>query len=132
MTFRYFLSCFFFFFFFNDTATTEIYTLSLHDVLPIFFHSEPVEEPAAAVDDASLRSLESERSPSEATVAAEMAELTNWRREISDPFVISTSGPHCSLEGLRRSHATLLRSESAPNAIPPPNDNKHRSISAHS
>src|SRR2546422_10632282 len=28
----------FFFFFFNDTATTEIYTLSLHDALPI---SEP-------------------------------------------------------------------------------------------
>src|SRR5437868_14768681 len=31
-------SCFFifFFFFFNDTATTEIYTLSLHDALPIW------------------------------------------------------------------------------------------------
>src|SRR5205807_8365993 len=36
------ISCFpvifsflFFFFFFNDTATTEIYTLSLHDALPI-------------------------------------------------------------------------------------------------
>src|SRR5688572_32084696 len=31
------LSCFsiIFFFFFNDTATTEIYTLSLHDALPI-------------------------------------------------------------------------------------------------
>src|SRR5258708_19866515 len=27
------ISCFFFF---NDTATTEIYTLSLHDALPIF------------------------------------------------------------------------------------------------
>src|SRR5476651_2897871 len=26
------------FFFFNDTATTEIYTLSLHDALPIFRH----------------------------------------------------------------------------------------------
>src|SRR2546426_8113713 len=29
------LSAFLFFFFFNDTATTEIYTLSLHDALPI-------------------------------------------------------------------------------------------------
>src|SRR5438105_10788320 len=29
------LSVFLFFFFFNDTATTEIYTLSLHDALPI-------------------------------------------------------------------------------------------------
>src|SRR3712207_7142305 len=28
-----------FFFFFNDTATTEIYTLSLHDALPIFVNS---------------------------------------------------------------------------------------------
>src|SRR2546427_8087599 len=27
------------FFFFNDTATTEIYTLSLHDALPISFNS---------------------------------------------------------------------------------------------
>src|SRR5437667_6405800 len=27
-----------FFFFFNDTATTEIYTLSLHDALPICDH----------------------------------------------------------------------------------------------
>src|SRR5256885_13017808 len=30
-----FMPCFNFFFFFNDTATTEIYTLSLHDALPI-------------------------------------------------------------------------------------------------
>src|SRR5438874_3083847 len=28
-----------FFFFFNDTATTEIYTLSLHDALPILVES---------------------------------------------------------------------------------------------
>src|SRR3712207_8446333 len=27
--------------FFNDTATTEIYTLSLHDALPIYSHSVP-------------------------------------------------------------------------------------------
>src|SRR5256885_14161121 len=32
------LPFFFFFFFFNDTATTEIYTLSLHDALPISAH----------------------------------------------------------------------------------------------
>src|SRR3712207_8905699 len=28
------------FFFFNDTATTEIYTLSLHDALPIWLEKE--------------------------------------------------------------------------------------------
>src|SRR6516165_3664654 len=32
---------FFFFFFFNDTATTEIYTLSLHDALPICAPAPP-------------------------------------------------------------------------------------------
>src|SRR5689334_23740832 len=33
----------FLFFFFNDTATTEIYTLSLHDALPIFRLHEVIE-----------------------------------------------------------------------------------------
>src|SRR5256885_16633088 len=37
-----------FFFFFNDTATTEIYTLSLHDALPISVRTlpRPLGEPA--------------------------------------------------------------------------------------
>src|SRR6476620_12779244 len=35
---------FFFSFFFNDTATTEIYTLSLHDALPIW---RPANRPAS-------------------------------------------------------------------------------------
>src|SRR5689334_25346935 len=34
------------FFFFNDTATTEIYTLSLHDALPISSASAPEENRA--------------------------------------------------------------------------------------
>src|SRR5258708_21013812 len=32
------------FFFFNDTATTEIYTLSLHDALPISFRPRVIHE----------------------------------------------------------------------------------------
>src|SRR5215211_8042098 len=36
---------FIFFFFFNDTATTEIYTLSLHDALPLW---EPRRPPSRA------------------------------------------------------------------------------------
>src|SRR2546429_248160 len=36
---------FFFFFFFNDTATTEIYTLSLHDALPISYTVSGEPEP---------------------------------------------------------------------------------------
>src|SRR5438132_6374982 len=37
----------FFFFFFNATATTEIYTLSLHDALPIFPIVVPLTVPPA-------------------------------------------------------------------------------------
>src|SRR2546430_13737252 len=44
-------SALFFFFFFNDTATTEIYTLSLHDALPI----SPGAAFRAALRSASLR-----------------------------------------------------------------------------
>src|SRR5260370_21261707 len=40
----------FFFFFFNDTATTEIYTLSLHDALPIL-----VTNPLDAMAQAALK-----------------------------------------------------------------------------
>ena len=38
----------FYFFFFNDTATTEIYTLSLHDALPISLVNE--EKPAGTYE----------------------------------------------------------------------------------
>src|SRR2546421_13042289 len=38
-----------FFFFFNDTATTEIYTLSLHDALPISFQRQPERTAAGRV-----------------------------------------------------------------------------------
>src|SRR3712207_9301979 len=39
---------FFILFFFNDTATTEIYTLSLHDALPIFREGDDVETAVGA------------------------------------------------------------------------------------
>src|SRR3981189_1084438 len=39
-----------FFFFFNDTATTEIYTLSLHDALPIWGCEPALEEQLSRVD----------------------------------------------------------------------------------
>src|SRR6266550_6100888 len=44
-----FLLCFFCFFFFNDTATTEIYTLSLHDALPISHSLGSVSEQSASL-----------------------------------------------------------------------------------
>src|SRR3712207_7388459 len=42
-------------FFFNDTATTEIYTLSLHDALPILLL---LDEPTNDLDVDTLRALE--------------------------------------------------------------------------
>src|SRR5256885_6414117 len=61
------------FFFFNDTATTEIYTLSLHDALPIFSPVDPEGEPGDLVgggvrgrqDKGSLLSTRSEEHTSE-------------------------------------------------------------------
>src|SRR3712207_7549814 len=48
-----------FFFFFNDTATTEIYTLSLHDALPICFlslllHPTVVPRPCSSISKTAL------------------------------------------------------------------------------
>src|SRR5947209_9152736 len=40
-----FMFCIVLFFFFNDTATTEIYTLSLHDALPILPGASSAETP---------------------------------------------------------------------------------------
>src|SRR5260221_2057926 len=49
-----------YFFFFNDTATTEIYTLSLHDALPIYWICPPEfsEEIAGLIPGAELRVFE--------------------------------------------------------------------------
>src|SRR5690349_25024367 len=57
---------FLFCFFFNDTATTEIYTLSLHDALPIFCAcSFNFERPSTVID---LRVLAMQAEPPELTV----------------------------------------------------------------
>src|SRR2546430_17674355 len=70
------LPCSSFFFFFNDTATTEIYTLSLHDALPIFglaqvpLRGDRRRSPGREVDvperaEAALRRVRSEEHTSE-------------------------------------------------------------------
>src|SRR3989442_10467079 len=53
-----------FFFFFNDTATTEIYTLSLHDALPIYLVALQrvlLDEPLDGRDDLRHRNVEDSR-----------------------------------------------------------------------
>src|SRR5437868_14373455 len=44
-----------FFFFFNDPATTEIYTLSLHDALPILFIPSTFKRPVSSWKALNLR-----------------------------------------------------------------------------
>src|SRR2546426_10822158 len=46
---------YFFFFFFNDTATTEIYTLSLHDALPIWLRQSVTPGAASCVKPTSIQ-----------------------------------------------------------------------------
>jgi len=62
---------FVFFFFFNDTATTEIYTLSLHDALPICVLPEP------GVYGLHLGG-------SEARVAVSRSDMATWRNELDE------------------------------------------------
>src|SRR2546425_5760830 len=71
------------FFFFNDTATTEIYTLSLHDALPICHGGKPAFRPPAN------------------------AQLVDWRNIGADK-----TRPRPLLRGLRRSeeHTSELQS----------------------
>src|SRR5436305_6555565 len=55
--------CFFiFFFFFNDKATTEIYTLSLHDALPILGTSPASLAAAASTNASRMNSSSADRS----------------------------------------------------------------------
>src|SRR5579863_10725380 len=58
MFYFFFLFFFLFFFFFNDTATTEIYTLSLHDALPISWYPATPGRPPLPGCRASRRSEE--------------------------------------------------------------------------
>src|SRR5260221_5233197 len=73
-----------FFFFFNDTATTEIYTLSLHDALPICFLvmvTEPGAESTQSVVPASFKFLypiEGDCEASPAALSKRFAIPFNW------------------------------------------------------
>src|SRR5260370_3887684 len=71
------------FFFFNDTATTEIYTLSLHDALPICDSWQPA-QPRPAV-----------RSPRSPRVAAAHASVSAGTGAVA-PWAAGRSEEHTS------------------------------------
>src|SRR5256886_8833900 len=79
----------FFFFFFNDTATTEIYTLSLHDALPIFYFLRSLKRRA------DIR-VKLELDPSEELWVDSVWELwhgADWlEREVFDMFGVTFRG----------------------------------------
>src|SRR5437667_10860377 len=81
--------CLFIFFFFNDTATTEIYTLSLHDALPIF--EGTLQAGTSAVSDKLLdlvglggKSAADKGKDTRDYLAAAFPELNAWERAGAD------------------------------------------------
>src|SRR6266480_5454259 len=89
-------TCFFFFFFFNDTATTEIYTLSLHDALPISLR--PLPEKWHGLQDPDLQQrrrylhLIADDAPRR-YVLARAATLKTMRRVLDDRGFVEFEGP---------------------------------------
>src|SRR3712207_7118944 len=77
-------TCVLYFFFFNDTATTEIYTLSLHDALPIwrtFADSLAGTEALATYRPLPFRGRDGGAAPEPADgVVWEQARMPGWRR----------------------------------------------------
>src|SRR5258708_22315037 len=84
------------FFFFNDTATTEIYTLSLHDALPISNstalrrHQDATlgvkPRLAAEADEAAIRALKASETPQCRSFARAGGAEQDRQREIIDGF----------------------------------------------
>src|SRR2546422_4512357 len=105
------------FFFFNDTATTEIYTLSLHDALPISVRADPdrvraggqvtaVDEPRAVdpAEDPGARFIDSNRSEEHTSELQSRLHLVcrlllEKKKKQSGPcttnYGVAASQPHC-------------------------------------
>src|SRR5215475_3382337 len=105
-----------FFFFFNDTATTEIYTLSLHDALPIWpCSSIHLSAWAAASNCSSLHSPCRSTKLCAALSSDEDTGPPHYKRDVS-PFTspIREGGLRSINEGLRPSPAGLPEGRSIP------------------
>src|SRR5712672_2165429 len=79
----------FFFFFFNDTATTEIYTLSLHDALPISsLDVRHVSEGAAATFPNGCHVAEVELDPDTGVIAVVKYSCVNDFGTVINPMIV--------------------------------------------
>src|SRR5256885_9227173 len=85
----------FLFFFFNDTATTEIYPLSLHDALPILVE---VHQPASGspVSSSVFRPLSTRVQPGPETLAAVFGAPSSWSCTRSEEHTSELQSP-CNL-----------------------------------
>src|SRR5256886_17585188 len=77
----------FFFFFFNDTATTEIYTLSLHDALPIYICGKTWKNGKFIVLRKTIRKrliakLKQEKAAQRRRMHQSLAEVGKWLRDV--------------------------------------------------
>src|SRR3712207_8122290 len=70
-----------FFFFFNDTATTEIYTLSLHDALPIYTSRSACSATSTARSRSGSRAARSYASQASRPTSPRTASATRSRSE---------------------------------------------------
>src|SRR3989475_6782299 len=96
------LSVFFLFFFFNDTATTEIYTLSLHDALPILVSVRVVVQgdPRLALGAAAVRQHSSRPDAAGRCTAARASRVTaHLRRRPPNLAVAHGAGSAASSAG---------------------------------
>src|SRR5258705_10067950 len=106
-------SPFFFFFFFNDTATTEIYTLSLHDALPIcpavgwrlLRIPSAVPQRLGCVGRGRVRQVPDQRSWCWAV----------WRIQLrrTDPHMHAVDAPIGHLDNFSTNYAVMLRRDAA-------------------
>src|SRR5690242_21674023 len=74
-----------FFFFFNDTATTEIYTLSLHDALPISIQETLREVQRCTKEGITINTFMLERSRALAEFVAHMTRMNRGRAFYATP-----------------------------------------------
>src|SRR5256885_14833779 len=88
-----------YFFFFNDTATTEIYTLSLHDALPIWRHADALDQ-----------STENDEEPGEGEQSEEEAPKHLGRR-VRSLETVGEHGQDGGVERKRRQQAGEPRAE---------------------